>query len=81
MLKDDKSTFTGNENAEKEEVNLEDIKLIHDKFWNKVVLGFIGVPVKIDESLRNFEYHIAVSPELYDRIEEEQMRRIDNVKT
>ena len=65
-------TNTIKNDKEPEEVNLKNLTEIYEGLRFAVSMGFQGISVKVDTSLEGSCYYIAVSLELYEKIEEQK---------
>ena len=62
--------------TETPKVDLESLSNICKGVRNEFIQSFIGLPIKVDESLEGSRYYIAVSRELLKEIEAEQVKQV-----
>lgn len=79
MSKSDDLMFTSVNESPPERVDLKELTEISARFRKMFVIGFEGVPIRVDSDLKDCEYYIAVSQDLYERIEDKYQKRNDNV--
>lgn len=52
----------------KMKLNLSELNKISAEFDRGIIASFKDIPVRVDESLRGYEYYISVSPELCEKL-------------
>jgi hypothetical protein len=55
--------------ADEEELNIESLAKMNDIWQKDFVTRFTGIEVRLDESLADNQYYIAVSPKLHEQIQ------------